>query len=170
MLTINLSATDSLPAAQLTMEHSLLSISKWEAVTEKAFFGREEKTGEDMVLYIHQMLLTENPPEDYISRFTKDDYESISNYINSKQTATTFMEERKRPSTEIITSELMYYWLVQFQIPFHPAETWHINRLLTLVQICGRKQEKPKKMSKQELAAKYRALNEQRRKDLGTSG
>lgn len=170
MLTISLSAIDTLPAVELTMEHSLLSISKWESITEKAFYGRDEKTAEDMVLYIDHMLLTENPPTDLINRLKKSDFERITNYINSKQSATTFLQETQKKSLEIITSELMYYWLVQFRIPFHPTETWHINRLFSLVQICGKKQEKPKKQSPQQIAAKYREINEQRRRELGTSG
>lgn len=171
MLTINLSATDDLPAVELTMEHSLLTISKWESITEKAFFGREEKSPEDMLLYMDCMLLSEGPLEKFLSRLQKADYESISTYINSNQTATVFSKvAQQRATQETITSELMYYWLVQFRIPFHPTETWHVNRLLTLVQICGRKQEKPKKMSKQQIAQQYRELNEQRRREMGTSG
>lgn len=170
MLTINLSATDELPAVKLTMEHSLLAISKWESITEKAFFGRDEKTIDEMVLYINQMLLTEDPPENFLDRFTKNEFESISTYLASKQSATFFREENKRGSAETITSELIYYWLVQFRIPFYPTETWHINRLFKLVEICGRKQEKPKKRSPQEIAAQYRRLNEQRRRELGTNG
>jgi hypothetical protein len=170
LLTINLSATDDHPAAKLTMEHSLLAISKWESIHEKAFFGKDEKTAEDMVDYMYCMLLNENPPPDFLTRLTKADYEAISNHINSSHTATVFSKIAQKPSQEIITSELMYYWMVQFKIPFHPTETWHVNRLFTLVQICGRKQEKPKKMSKQQIAQQYREINEQRRRESGSSG
>jgi hypothetical protein len=90
--------------------------------------------------------------------------------MSSDQTATTFVPDKKKGPQETVTSDLMYYWLVQFRIPFHPTETWHISRLFTLVGICGRKQEKPKKMSPQQIAAKYREINEQRKRELGTSG
>lgn len=170
MLTITLSATDQFPEVELTMEHSLLSLSKWEAVNEKAFFGREDKTAEEMLQYIKYMLLTENPPPDFLERLTPSDYKKISDYMTSNQSATKVLQDAKKGPSETVTSDLMYYWLVQFQIPFHPTETWHVNRLFTLVGICGRKQEKPKKVSPQQIAAKYRELNEQRRRDMGTKG
>lgn len=171
MLDIMLQATDGEPAVKLALEHSLLSLSKWEAVHEKAFFGREAKTEEETESYIRQMILTDNPPENFFDRFTREDFVTISNYINSSQTATTFApESQQKGPQELITNELIYYWLIQFGIPFHPVETWHLNRLMTLVKVVGVKQSKPKKMSKQELAEKYRTLNEQRRRESGTNG
>lgn len=171
MLDVILSATDDLPAVKLTFEHSLVSMSKWESLHEKAFFGREEKTAEETESYIRQMLLTEDPPGNFFSRLTRPQFERVAGYINSKQSATTFaLEPDKKGSNELITAELIYYWLVQFQIPFHPTETWHLNRTMTLIKICGIKQSKPKKMSKQQLADQYRSMNEQRRQQLGTAG
>lgn len=171
MLSITLSATDSDPAVELTLEHSLVALSKWEALHEKAFFGREPKTEEETESYIRQMVLTENPPEDFFSRLARSQFEEIAEYINSNQTATTFgPEPKQRGPQEVITNELIYFWLVQFNIPFHPVETWHLNRLMTLVKVAGIKQSKPKKMSKQELAEQYRSLNEQRRKQTGSAG
>lgn len=171
MLEIVLPSSDGAPAVKLRFEHSLLSLSKWECFYEKAFFGREGKTPEETETYISHMLLTEDPPENYFDRLTREDFETIADYINSKQTATTFaLEPNQRGTSELITNELIYFWLIQFSIPFHPVETWHLNRLMTLVKVAGIKQSKPKKMSKQELAEKYRSLNEQRREQSGSAG
>lgn len=156
--------------SRYSLEHSLLSISKWEQKYEKAFWGKDEKTPEEMADYILMMLI-DDYPDDFIEKLQIEDYKAITDHINSRQSATWFREtETNKPSNETITSELIYYWLVQFQIPFHPTETWHFNRLMNLIRIAGIKQTKPKKMSKKEAAEQYRKLNEQRRRELGTSG
>lgn len=171
MLDIFLSATDDLPAVKLTFEHSLLSLSKWESIHEKAFYGREQKTEEETLSYVKCMLLTEDPPLNFLNRFEREHYKQIVEYIDSKQSATSFgIDPEKKGASEVVTSELIYYWLVQFQIPFHPTETWHMSRIMNLIRIAGIKQSKPKKMSKQALAEQYRAMNEQRKQELGTSG
>lgn len=171
MLDIILSADDVHPAVKLTFEHSLVSISKWEQKHLKPFYGREPKTPEETESYVRYMLLTEDPPSNFFSRFSMSQYQQVADYINSQATATTFgPEPEQRGSGETITSELVYYWLVQFNIPFHPTETWHINRVMTLIKIAGIKQSKPKKMSKQQLAEQYRQLNEKRRQESGSAG
>jgi hypothetical protein len=171
VLTIILPQTDDLPQIVLNLEHSLASVSKWESECEKAFFGREQKTHEETIVYIKDMVLDEIPPEGWITRLKPEDYEQITTYINSKQSATWFREDaNQRPSREIVTSELVYYWMTQFNIPFQPCETWHLNRLMTLIKICGIKQTKPKPMSRQQQAEEYRRLNAQRRQQIGTSG
>lgn len=170
MLTIMLPETEQHLAAKLTLEHSLVSLSKWEALHEKVFFSREEKTIGETYSYVRQMLLVEEPP-DFEGRLTNENLLAIQTYINSPQSATTFRQiPGERPSNEIITNELMYFWLVQFNIPFDPTETWHLNRLMTLVKICGIKQAKPKKMSKADQVAEMRRINEERRRQLGSSG
>jgi hypothetical protein len=171
MLTITLPATEELPELKLNLEHSLVSLSKWESIHEKAFFGREPMDHELTVSYIQQMVLDFSPEEDWISRLEQEDYDKITDYLNSKQSATWFREEGPtRGPREIITAELIYYWMIGFQIPFKPCEDWHINRLMTLIKICGIKQTKPKKMSRQAQAAEYRRLNQQRREQLGSAG
>lgn len=170
MLTINLSASDDFDGVELSFEHSLVSLSKWESKFKKAFFGKEDKTSEETAGYIKCMLLTENIPDDFLNRLSRDDVESITTYINDKQSATWFNEDGKSKSNnEVVTSELIYYWLVQFNIPFE-VETWHLNRLMTLVKIAGIKQTKPKPMSKAQQAEQYRRLNAERRAALGSSG
>lgn len=169
MLTITLPSTDDVDELELHLEHSLVSLSSWEAIHEKPFFSREEKTEEETKSYVLQMVLDPNPPGNFLDRLRREDYEAINLYINSKQTATFFHEDNSRKSSEIVTSELIYYWMISFQIPFS-CETWHLNRLMTLIRICGIKNSKPKRMSRQAQAEQYRALNERRRAELGTSG
>ena len=170
MLTIFLSASDGLEAVELNFEHSLLSLSKWESLHKKPFFGKEEKTVEEGASYIKCMLLTENVSDETLNRLSRDDVKSITDYINDKQSATWFREDQsKKSSSEVVTSELIYYWLVQFRIPFD-VESWHLNRLMTLVKIAGIKQTKPKPMSKSQQMEEYRRLNAQRRAALGSSG
>lgn len=171
MLTVYLSATDDSDAVELTFEHSLISLSKWESITKKAFYGKQEKTSEEAALYIKSMLLTENAPDEFLNRLSPDNITTITDYINDPQTATWFQDSQQQKSTkEIVTSELIYYWLVQFTIPFQPVETWHLNRLMTLVKICGIKQTKPKPMSKGQQAEHYRKLNAERRAATGSTG
>jgi hypothetical protein len=116
------------------------------------------------------MILNEDFPDDIISRLSQRNLDQINAYIESKESATTFgkLPEQKARG-EIITSELIYYWMVAFTIPFE-CETWHLNRLFALVRICNIKNSKPKKMSKSELAMRNRELNAQRRAELNTRG
>jgi len=166
----NVGAMPYSPAVKLDFEHSLSSLSKWEEIHERPFFGREPMSHEQTLSYIKQMLLTKNPPEDFLKRLTPDDFETITAYINSRHTATTFREEPgQKGSSEVITNEVIYHWMIQFQIPWD-AQYWHLNRLMTLIKICGIKQTKPKKMSRQAQAEEYRRLNAERRRQLGSSG
>lgn len=171
MFSIHLPESDGLPAVDVHLEHSLVSLSKWEAIHERAFFKPNTKMDEtESQSYLHQMLLVPAPPN-WIQRVPVETHKEIGEYINSKQSATWFQEvENNTPSREIVTAELIYYWMISFQIPFDPCQNWHLNRLMTLVKICGIKQEKPKPMSKQAQMEQYRRINEQRRRELGTSG
>jgi hypothetical protein len=180
MLTIMVGAVDSYDETtgqfgtqggfELQLEHSLVSLSKWESEFEKPFLGKTEKTPEETLAYIGYMVLTPNPPEDFLHKLSQDNLETINVYIERKMTATWFSEQPGSPgSREVITSELVYYWMTVFDIPFE-CETWHLNRLFTLIRICNVKQAKPKKMSRAEIAARNRELNAQRKAQLGTRG
>ena len=154
----------------LELEHSLVSLSKWESKFQKPFLSIIEKTTKEISDYIEAMILTSDFPLDALSRLSNDNILQINNYIESKQSATTFGQMPKSTGiNETITSELIYYWMVGFNIPFE-CEMWHLNRLFSLIRICNIKQSKPKKMSHRELAARNRELNEQRRAHSGSTG
>lgn len=154
----------------LKLEHSLLSISKWEAIWKKPFLHmRDEKTGEDTktkeqtMSYVKCMTLNQNVPDDIYDLIGPYDMRKINDYINQEQTATWFTEPKgKNGDRTIVTSELIYYWLVAHQIPWE-AQKWHLSRLYTLIQICNIKSDTKKKMSKTDLMSRNRNLNAARR-------
>lgn len=154
----------------IELEHSLLSLSKWEAKYEKPFLGPGAKTTEDILGYIRCMIITPNFDENLLYRLSQQNLDQVNDYINAKQTATTFgaMPERKGRG-EIITAELIYYWMVEFNIPFS-CETWHINKLFALIRVCNIKKSKPKQMSRADIAARNQQINADRKARLGTSG
>ena len=155
---------------ELELEHSLLSLSKWEAKFQKPFLNNNSKTSAEILFYVEAMILTPDYPDDVITRFDQKNLDKIHEYIESKESATTFgtMPER-RGRGEIITAELIYYWMVAFNIPFE-CEHWHLNRLFALIRICNIKNAKPQKMPRHEIAARNRELNAKRRAELNTNG
>ena len=154
----------------LQLEHSLLSISKWESKWCKPFLGKEEKTEEQLRDYIRCMTITPNvDPLTYLA-IPASEMKRIWEYINAPMTATWFSDRNKTPpSRKIITSELIYYWMTAQNIPFE-CEKWHLNRLFTLIRVCSEKNQPPKKMGKKEAARRQRSLNAQRRAANHTTG
>lgn len=158
------------PAVVLELEHSLVSLSKWESIYEKPFLGNVEKTSEESLAYIKLMCLTPNVPEEVFLRLTNEHLEQIQTYVTAKMTATWFSETPSGPANrQVITNELIYTWMIQLNIPIE-MENWHLNRLFTLLRTVSAKNEKPKKMSSAEAARKRHELNEQRKAQFGTTG
>lgn len=154
----------------LRLEHSLVSLSKWEAKWHKPFLSKDQKTPEEFMDYVQCMTLTQNVDPLVYQAFTPALVAKVSAYIDANMTATTFSQNGNRaPNREIITSEIIYYWMVTYNIPFE-CQKWHLSRLLTLVNVCNVKNAPQKKMSRREILARNRALNAARRKRLNSRG
>lgn len=152
-----------LPEVVLSLEHSLVSLSKWEAIWHKHFLGRKDLTPAEIVSYIRCM--SEEPIDDTaIARFRQADFDAVADYIRESRTGTTITDRREQQgSSQFVTSELIYGWMVGCQIPFQPSETWHLSRLLKLIRVCQIQQDpKPSKMNQNDWIAERNRLNEQR--------
>ena len=154
----------------LSLEHSLVSISKWEAKWETSFIAKKSLSLEETIDYIKCMTLTQNVDPIVYTLLNDEHIEAVRRYIDAPMTATTFSKDpNSKPNREIITSEIIYYWMIAFNIPVK-FEKWHINRLLTLIRICDIKNSPPKKMSKKEIMSRNASLNEARKKQYNTKG
>ena len=148
----------------LQLEHSLVSLSKWESKWCKPFMTKDAKTDEELIDYVRCMTLTQNVPDEAYQMLTNENVQDILKYIDSPMTATTISDDkRSRPSRQIVTNELIYYWMTAYNIPFE-CQKWHLNRLLTLVRVCNVKNTPPKKQSKSDLYKHHAAVNAARRK------
>lgn len=153
----------------LQLEHSLVSLSKWEAKWNTPFLSKDIKTLEQTLDYIRCMTITQNVNPIVYEQLSDENIEQINNYINASMTATTFSNLNSKPSREIITSELIYYWMIALNIPME-CQKWHLNRLLTLIRVCNAKNAPPKKMSARDIMSRNSALNAARRKKYNTKG
>jgi len=154
----------------LQLEHSLVSLSKWESKWGKAFLSKQEKTYEETIDYIKCMTITQNVDPNVYNHLSKSIIDKITEYIEAPMTATYFSKEQSSGnSREQVTSELIYYWMIALNIPFE-CQKWHLNRLLTLIRVCNIKNQPPKKMSKRAIMSRNAALNAARRKQLNTRG
>lgn len=157
----------------LTLEHSLISLSKWESKWKEPFLveGKQTHSAEQMLDYVKCMTVNQ-VPDDVYDYLSVDNFNDIFDYIQDSMTATTFSNTDKvavRRNKETITAELIYYWMVTFRID-KEYEKWHLNRLLTLINVCSVKNQPSKKMSRQQALMQQRALNSARRKKYGTRG
>ena len=154
----------------LQLEHSLVAVAKWEAKFGVPFLTEKPKENAEIMEYIFFMIKTPGVKSDVLLELSQKNFEEINAYINSNQTATTFGEmPSRRGQGEVITAELIYYWMVAFNIPWD-CQKWHINRLFALIRICNIKQEKPKKMTRSEIAQRNAKLNAERKAQYNTNG
>ena len=154
----------------LSLEHSLVSLSKWESKWCKPFLSKEEKTAEETIDYIRCMTLTQNVDPKAYYCLSRENVELINSYIKDPHTATTIHENPNGPKNrETITSELIYYWMIALNIPFE-CQKWHLNRLLMLIKVCNIKNAPPKKMSRNQILSRNAALNAARKQQLHTKG
>lgn len=155
----------------LTLEHSLVSLSKWESKWCKPFISRENKTHEESIDYIRCMTITQNVDPKIYDYVSAENLKEVERYIEAPMTATWFSEEKNvgPKNREQITSELIYYWMIAHNIP-DKFDKWHLNRLLTLIRVCNAKNQPTRKMSQRELAERNRALNAARKKQFNTRG
>jgi hypothetical protein len=180
MLTITIPATEEFDEIKgefiyvkeqtLQLEHSLISISKWESKWCKPFLGKQDKTPEEVIDYIKCMTLNPNVNDNVYGCLTQANLDAINSYIAAPMTATSFMEDKTgKHNREVVTAELIYYWMIALNIPFE-CQKWHLNRLLTLVRVCNIKNSPPKKMGKRATANQYAQLNAARRKQMNSRG
>ena len=154
----------------LQLEHSLVSLSKWESKWCKPFLGQDNKTDEEVFDYIRCMTINQNVPPEVYDTMPNEVIGKITAYINAPMTATWINEHQSiKKSKDIVTTELIYYWMIAQNIPME-CQKWHLNRLLTLIRVCNIKNQPPKKMGRGEMLAKRRALNKARRSKFNSKG
>lgn len=155
--------------ATLQLEHSLISVAKWESKWEKPFLAEDDKTNEQMRDYVRCMTINQNVDPEVYKHLSKGVIDQINKYIEKPMSATWFREDKSPINREIVTAEIIYYWMVTNNIPFE-CQKWHLNRLLTLIRVCSIKNAPPKKMSAREIRNQNRELNKQRRARLNSKG
>lgn len=151
---------------KLRLEHSLVSMSKWESKWHKPFLGKKDKTEEEILDYIRCMTINKNVDPNVYNYIPQDVFESIMDYIENPMTATWFSKTDESKTgirkKEVITSEIVYYWMVTLGIPLE-CEKWHLNRLITLIRVINVKNTPPKKMSKENILRGNKKLNNARK-------
>lgn len=154
----------------LQLEHSLISLSKWESKWCKSFIDSKDKTDEQMIDYVRCMTLTTNVKPEVYNCLSPENIRQINEYIEAPMTATYFYEnDNKGGKKETLTAELIYYYMIANNIPFE-CQKWHLNRLITLIRVCSIKNTPPKKMSRRDIMSRNAALNAARRQKMNSKG
>ena len=153
---------------KIVLEHSLISLSKWESKWEKPFLS-SDKTTPETIDYIRCMTLTQNVDPLVYNSLSKENLEAVGDYIQAPMTATKLKARKQARSNETVTAELIYYWMIALNIPFE-CQKWHLNKLLTLIEVCSIKNQPQKKMSRSEILRHNRELNAARRAKYKTKG
>lgn len=154
----------------LRLEHSLVSLHKWESKWHKSFLFTKEKTYEETLDYIKCMTLTQNVNPDVYYCLTNENITQINEYIADPMTATYIYEDEKKGiNRDKVTAELIYYWMISLEIPFE-CQKWHLNQLLALIKVCNVKNSPKKRMSNRDILSRNKALNEARKKSMHTRG
>ena len=155
--------------ATLTLEHSLISVSKWEAKWHKPYLENDKKTPEQMLDYIRCMSIKGNIADEVLCKLSKENLQTVTDYINNTMTASTVKEPEgsvKGVKRNFITSELIYSWMVSYRIPVE-FEKWHLNRLLTLIKVLDEQNKEPEKKSEAQLIKDYARIREENRAKFG---
>lgn len=154
----------------LQLEHSLISLSKWESKWCKSFLSSKAKTNEEMIDYVRCMTITPNVKPEVYYCLSPENVAAVNAYIDAPMTATVFNDvDNKGRQRDVITSELIYYWMIANNIPFE-CQKWHLNRLITLIRVCNIKNNPGKKMSKREIMTRNASLNAARKQKLNSRG
>ena len=156
----------------LALEHSLVSLSKWESKWHKPFLNKDTETFEETIDYIRCMTITQNVDPNVYNCLTNENINAVEKYIQDPMTAAWFNDQEQKKSggrQSAVTSEIIYYWMISLNIPME-CQKWHLNRLLTLIRVCEEKNKPPKKMSKNAIMKQNAALNAARKKKLNTRG
>lgn len=162
---------------RLSLEHSLVSLTKWESKWHVPFLGNRQLTPEQLRDYVRCMTITQHVDPLVYYALTQENLNDIMMYVENPMSATTINEKALRAAqkgprggNEVITNELIYYWMTALNIPFDPCQKWHLNRLMMLIKVASIKQQPPKKMSKADAMSQQKALNAARKARLGTRG
>ena len=155
-------------STKLTLEHSLISLSKWESKWEKPFLS-SDKSVPETIDYIRCMTLTQNVDPLVYNALNNENVQDVVKYIEAPMTATKVKAQKHARNSEIVTAELIYYWMIALNIPFE-CQKWHLNKLLTLIEVCSVKNQPQKKMSRSEILRSNRELNAARRAKYKTKG
>lgn len=159
----------TVPAQTLVLEHSLVSISKWESKWHKMYLETPKKTTEELIDYIRCMTINKNVPDYVYYALSQENVTEIIKYMEDPMTASTVNFYGKTGNHEAVSSELIYYWMITFGIPVE-FEKWHINRLMMLIKICSKKNSKPSKADKAAADRRRAEINRQRCAKLKTRG